>query len=129
MILLDTHVVAWLAFDPAQISKKAHLRIAAERLNSGGLAISGATLWELASMTLKRRLLVQDLAEFLDHVESTFTVFPITATIAGRAAAFSKRYPRDPMDRIIGATALVHNLQLVTRDIQITASGEVPCLW
>ena len=80
-------------------------------------------------MTLKHRLVVEDLAEFLDNVESTFTVFPITAPIASRAAAFSKRYPRDPMDRLIGATALNRQLDLLTRDTQITASGEVPCLW
>ena len=66
---------------------------------------------------------------FLAQIERTFTILPVTATIAKRAIEFSERYPRDPMDRILGATAISHRLDLLTRDVQITASGEVPCVW
>ncbi len=130
MILLDTHIVAWLALEPDQLSKRARERIAAERLTSGGLAISDVTLWELASMSRKSHALKgHSVVGLLSEVERTFTILPVTASIAKRAIDFSERYPRDPMDRIIGATALNHRLDLLTRDVQITASGEVPCLW
>jgi PIN domain nuclease of toxin-antitoxin system len=56
-------------------------------------------------------------------------VFPVTGAIAARAVLLSTRYPNDPADRLIGATALVHGLQLVTKDERIQASGEVPFVW
>ena len=46
MILLDTHVVVWLAFEPDKLSKRAKEAIRTARLE-GGLAISGITLLEL----------------------------------------------------------------------------------
>ena len=44
MILVDTHVVVWLAFDEDQISRKARSAIDVARKNADGLAISGITL-------------------------------------------------------------------------------------
>ncbi len=40
MILVDTHVVVWLAFDQDQISTKARTAIDDARKNADGLAIS-----------------------------------------------------------------------------------------
>jgi PIN domain nuclease of toxin-antitoxin system len=69
------------------------------------------------------------LLDFLRAVEQNFTIFPVTAEIANRAVSLSSEYPKDPTDRIIGATALVHGLRLVTKDEEIGASGEVPVIW
>ena len=38
-------------------------------------------------------------------------------------------FPRDPADRIIGATALVEGLTLITADRDILASKAVPSVW
>jgi len=38
-------------------------------------------------------------------------------------------YPCDPMDRIIGATAIVEGLPLVTADTHIQASKAVATIW
>ena len=46
MILLDTHVVVWLALEPDKLSKRAKEAIRAARIQ-GGLAIAGITLLEL----------------------------------------------------------------------------------
>jgi len=43
--------------------------------------------------------------------------------------SFSQQYPKNPTDRLIGATALAHELPLVTKDSQIHSSGEVRCIW
>ena len=40
-----------------------------------------------------------------------------------------KGYNSDPADRLIGATALTHNIPLITADTRIRASGEVPTIW
>jgi len=48
LILVDTHVVVWLAFDVARISKQARSAIEKARQNGEGLAISDISLFELA---------------------------------------------------------------------------------
>ncbi len=69
------------------------------------------------------------LGDFLQSIEKLFLVLPINAAIAERSTQFSSRFPKDPSDRIIAATALVHGMPLVTADVQIRASGEVPTIW
>lgn len=128
MILLDTHVVVWLAQDPDLLPASIRGAIAKER-QVDGLAISCHTLWELALLISRGRILVRtSLAEFLVAVESRFTVLQITGAIAERATQFSDTYSRDPADRLIGATAIGHNMILLTCDKAIAASGEVECI-
>lgn len=76
-----------------------------------------------------RMVLPTPLTAYLRYLETTFIVLPITAAIAERSTLFGRGYPSDPTDRLIGATALVHGLQLVTADRGIIASGEVDCIW
>ena len=129
MILLDTHVVLWVAQVPELLSRNAGLAIQEERQRDG-LGISDKSLWELAMLVCQGRMGVNtSLLDFLREVERNFIVFPVTSAIADRAVSFSAQYPKDPADRIIGATALVHGLKLVTKDGQIHASGEVPVIW
>ena len=54
MILVDTHVVAWLAFDQDQISKKA--RSAIDDARKRRLAISDITLLQVATLVRKGRI-------------------------------------------------------------------------
>ena len=69
------------------------------------------------------------LSAYLQLVEKSFVVYPITALIAETSMHFTANYPKDPTDRLIGATALVHRLKLITADEKILESGEVPCIW
>lgn len=129
MLLLDTHVVLWVAQQPGMLSQRAYDGLRTTR-ETDTLAISDKTLWELAMMISRNYVRVRtSTRDFLQEVEKHFRVLPISAAIAERSMLFSPRYPKDPSDRIIGATALVHSLQLVTADEDIRSSGEVPCLW
>ena len=129
MIVLDTHVVLWVAQVPEMLSTNAEEAIRTERQRDG-IGISDKTLWELAMLVSRGRVGVKtSLLDFLRAVEQNFTIFPVTAEIADRAVSLSAKYPRDPADRVIGATALVHGLKLITKDEQIGASGEVPVVW
>src|SRR4029077_773189 len=56
LILVDTHVVVWLAFDQNQISAKARAVIDEARGFRDGLAISDFTLLELAMLASKGRI-------------------------------------------------------------------------
>ena len=130
MILVDTHVVAWLALDQHKISRRARTAIDGARKNAEGLAISGITLLELATLQNKGRIRLDiSLESFLEEVESRFVVLPISARACARAMALPATYPKDPADRIIGATALVEGLSLLTADREIQRSKAVPTIW
>ena len=130
MILVDTHVVAWLAFDQGQLSGKARTAIDDARGNGDGLAISDITLLELATLASKGRIhLAISLESFLREVENRFVVLPITGRACVRALELPAAYPRDPADRIIGATALVEGLTLLTANRDIRRSKALHTIW
>jgi PIN domain nuclease of toxin-antitoxin system len=130
VILVDTHVVAWLAFDKERISRKAKTAIDGARKNADGLAISDITLLELAKLASRGRIRLDiSLESFLQEVESRFVVLPISGRACARAMVLPPTYPKDPADRIIGATALVEGLSLLTADREIRRSRTVQTIW
>jgi PIN domain nuclease of toxin-antitoxin system len=130
VILVDTHVVVWLAFDQDRISRKARTAIDNARKNADGLAISDITLLELATLASKGRIRLDiSLESFLEEVEARFVVLPISGRACARAMEFPPSYPKDPADRIIAATALVEGLSLLTADSEIRRSKTVRTIW
>ena len=130
MILVDTHVVVWLAFDQDKISSRAKKAIDEARRLADGLAISDMTLWEVGTLASRGRIrLGISLESFLREVEARFVVLPITSRSCARSIEFPATYPKDPADRVIGATALVEGLSLVTADREIRRSKLVCTIW
>ena len=130
MILLDTHVALWLAFDESRISRKAKTAIAEARQSDRGMAISDFTLFELVMASRKKKIAIDiSLESLLREVEQRFVVLPITRQVCVETTAFPASYPQDPADRIIGATAVVEGLTLVTADKAIRESEAVPTIW
>ena len=130
MILVDTHIVVWLALDPSQLSRKARAAIDDARQNGDGLAISDITLLELAMLSSRGRIRLDiSLESFLREVEARFIVLPISGRACVRALGLPVAYPNDPADRIIGATALVEGLALLTADRAIRQSRALRTIW
>jgi len=130
LILLDTHVVIWLVTGDPRLSKRAEQVIDEARHGVGGLAISDFTLYEITLATRKKRIDVHiSLETFLFELEQRFVLLPITREVCMRTLSFPANYPKDPADRIIGATALAHGLTLVTADQAICNSIGVPTVW
>jgi PIN domain nuclease of toxin-antitoxin system len=130
LILLDTHVVVWLAQTYSRISSRAQSAIKDAREKDRGLAVSGITLVEIARLAFRRQIhLTPDVETFLSEVERRFIVLPITSKVAVQAFVLPASYPKDPADRIIGATALVEGLSLITSDAQIRRSNALPTIW
>jgi PIN domain nuclease of toxin-antitoxin system len=130
LILLDTHVAVWLASEPERLSKNAKAAIDEARQNGEGLAVSGITFVEIATLYGRRRILMAiSLESFLDELERRFVVLPISARACARSLTLAAGYPKDPADRVIGATALVEGMSLVTADREIRRAKVVRTIW
>jgi len=130
VILIDTHVVVWLAFEQVRLSGKARAAIDDARSKGEGLAISQITLLELATLASKGRLQLNiSLESFLQEVEARFVVLPMNGRVCARAVGLPVAYPNDPADRVIGATALVEGLVLLTADRGIRRSKLIRTVW
>lgn len=131
MILLDTHVLLWLAIAPEKLSRAATSAIRRARA-SDGIAIADITLMELAALLARgavrfRGTLESAVREIADA--SAAQVKPITPEIAALATQFPDDFPRDPSDRLIAATARSEGIPLVTRDERIRHSPLLKTIW
>jgi PIN domain nuclease of toxin-antitoxin system len=54
---------------------------------------------------------------------------PLSVDVAIESEHLGDAFPPDPADRLIAATARVHDLTLVTSDRPIRRSGAVRTLW
>ena len=131
MILLDTHALVWLVAEPKRLSRPASAAIQRAR-NADGIGIAAITLWELAVLFHRGHLRAHGTTEASVRLvieSSGVSVKPITPEVAALAAQFPDDFPRDPADRLIGATARAEGLALVTRDESIRASKLVKTIW
>jgi len=131
LILLDTHVLVWAMTEPRRVSRAAASAIRRGRVG-GGLGIAAITLWEMALLFSRGYLRAPGTVE--DSIQSMLnssrvSVRPLTPTISALAAQFPEDYPRDPADRLIGATARAEGLTLITRDEQIRKSKLLKTIW
>ena len=131
MILVDTHVLVWMSTDPGRLSRAANREILkAQRDRS--CAIASITLWELALLFYAHRLrgtgsIESSIRALLD--DTGVQVLEITPEIADLSMSFPDSFPKDPGDRLIGATARAHGLTLVTQDERIRSSPLIRSLW
>jgi PIN domain nuclease of toxin-antitoxin system len=131
VILLDTHVLAWLVAQPERLSRPAASAIRRAR-TSDGLAIADITVWELAFLFARGVLRSHGTVENAVWnlvTRSGVNVKPITAEIAALATQFPDDYPKDPVDRLVGATARSEGIPLVTRDERIRSSPLLKTIW
>lgn len=131
MILLDTHVLVWMVASPGKLSRAA-VREIRKAQREGGCGIASISLWELGLLFAKGRLRASGTIEasIREIVErAAVSVLELTPEIAGLAMVFPESYPKDPGDRLIGATARVHGIALITQDEKIIASPLVHTVW
>lgn len=131
MILLDTHVLVWMVADEDRLSRHAKSAIQRARL-SDGLGIADVTIWELALLIARGALRTHSTIENTVRnfvTRSGVIVKPITAEVAVLATQFPEDYPKDTIDRLIGATARAEGLALITRDERIRSSPLLRTIW
>lgn len=126
--LLDTHVAVWWLTDDRRLTR-AHARVLERAERSGTpVGLSAISLWEIAKLVERRRIeLDQTIDESLAELDAHpgFTVLPLSARIAVESTRLGARFPSEPVDQIIAATARCHALTLLTVDERIIESGAV----
>lgn len=120
-LLLDSHVVLWIAGDitPPKGRSEAIIKSARE------VFYSASTLWELGIKRSKGKLNYPDIL-VSDLIANGFVELPITAAHAVRAAALPLHH-QDPFDRMLVAQAQAERLTLVTAD-RLLSSYDVEIL-
>jgi PIN domain nuclease of toxin-antitoxin system len=128
LVVIDAHVLIYDALEPRRISARARRALDGEH---GALALSDVSLWEIAMLIAKGRIKIpSDPVQFIDDLLEArgIRVLPITPGIAVLAQSDAFRH-RDPADRIMGATAIVHGAQLVSADAQLKRVPGLRVLW
>ena len=132
--LLDTQAWLWSVLDHPRLSRRARAALtevpAHERVGIAAISLKEAA-WHLAH----GRVLIGDdfgpwplwlrTAASSPHLE----VMPLSVDVAIESEHLGDAFPPDPADRLIAATARVHDLTLVTSDRPIRRSGAVRTLW
>ena len=118
--ILDTHAALWAQLDVKRLGRNARTALAG--LPPSALAVCDVTLTETARLLREGRIVPATAGPeaWLEAFGLCFTVLPVTTRVAWTAAACDWPH-RDPCDRHILATALVHGLPLVTFDPVIAA--------
>src|ERR1700685_3402049 len=117
--LLDTHVWVW-AVENDPLLKQRYIEILEQ--NPDTLLISAASLWEVSMLVAKGRMKTRyPLKEWFDFATSTFgiAILPLTPDVAQEAYELPGKFHEDPADRLIVATARIHDCLLLTEDTKI----------
>ena len=119
MILLDTHALIWLATESGQLGKRSSV-LAREAWAQGRLAVSAISFWELAMIHARKRVMLAAApAEMRNILLATGVIeLPIDGYIATLAVQLEGLH-KDPADRFIAATAVMHKATLVTADARL----------
>lgn len=128
MLLLDTNVVSELRKVRAGKADK-HVTAWSQTVTGANLYLSAIVVQELeiGTLLIERRdpaqgILLRTWLE--EHVLPSFAtrILPVDTDVARRSAALHVPDPRPYRDSLIAATALVHGMTLVTRNLPEFAS-------
>ena len=112
--LLDTCALIWLGMGGGELSAEAKRRISV----AASLCYSSISAWELTRLQQEGTIVIPTTPEdFLADLATEYgiTAIPPADDIMIRAARLPNHH-KDPADRIIIATALIHDLTVITGD-------------
>ena len=126
-LLLDTHIWIWSVGSPDLLSTRVRATLSKP---ANTLALSPVSIWEALLLAEKGRVdLAPDPWRWIRTALATRAMreFPLTHEVALRSR--SVRLPHDdPADRFIAATAMVHELTLVTADRSLLECSDIRVL-
>jgi PIN domain nuclease of toxin-antitoxin system len=114
MLILDTHAFYWwVNRTPDKLGQRQIDAIE----TAESLAVSAMTCWEMAWLVKHGRIVLKlPVTNWLDQVEANgVAIIPVSRSIAERAVSLTEHH-KDPVDRIIIATTVEYQAQLVSVD-------------
>jgi len=131
MILMDTCTVIWDALEPQKLTSKSINAInKADERNA--LIISDISILEISMLIKKRRIEIEATATTFINLflqSRNISVQSISPEIAEQSLDFGDDINKDPADRIIAATSIILNAQLVTADSNLQNSELLDTIW
>ena len=126
-LLLDTHIWVWSRLDPDRLTQRVGDALK-DRANQ--LWLSPISIWETMLLIERGRLQVMGApAAWIRNALATGPIrdAPLTRDVAIESRAIELA-GQDPADRFIAASAVVHELTLVTADKRLSASKQLSVL-
>ena len=130
MIAMDTCTIIWDALSPKNLSRKA--KSAINKHEHSGLVFCDISAWEIAMMIKKEKLQIDETpANFIRAIldSRNYVYKKITPEIADLSVNLAEDINKDTADRIIVATAIIENIELVTADKNLIQSDAVKTIW
>lgn len=129
ILLLDTHVLVWLAAERERLSAPALAAIEAD----AELAICVASIQEIAYLVARGRLeLDRPVDAWIGDalgVHEARALAPAVSTSIRAGSLDPQEFHGDPIDRLIYATAVEHDAQLVTADQRLREFDPERTIW
>ncbi len=123
-LLLDTHVWLWSLLRPERLSEEATCAL---NDSANTLALSPISLWETLVLAEGGRVLLHP--DPWSWVRTSLRIRPLRQMPLTFEIALASRTIRidgnDPADRFLAATAVVHDLTLLTADTSLLRSPDI----
>jgi PIN domain nuclease of toxin-antitoxin system len=117
MLNLDTHILLYAVVGDLTPTEGRLLR-------GQPWSISAIVLWEVAKLSQLGRIEMDLDDRKIERTLAAIHVWPITVDIARTSTRLDVAV--DPADELIGATSIVHDVPLVTRDRTLRRSKVIP---
>jgi len=130
MIVMDTCAIIWDALSPKNLSRKA--KTAINKHEQNGIIFCDISAWEIAMMIKKGKLHVDETPSNLIKAildSRNYIYKSITPEIADLSIHLGEDINKDPADRIIAATSITENIELVTANKNLIKSNSVKTIW
>jgi PIN domain nuclease of toxin-antitoxin system len=124
-LVLDTHAVIWYLSGSKQLSTTARTIIETEERSGASLFVSAISIVEVVYLAERGRLpstALRSLGDALRDPAGSMVIAPLDVAVAQAIQKISRDAVPDMPDRIIAATALHLNAELVTRDHRLQAA-------
>lgn len=127
----DTHALIWYLLANPNLSYTAKQQFDLAAKNKMYIGISTISIVEMIYLMEKERISPKSLTilnEELSTSETVLSLVPLDYKISQTLKRVMRDQIPDMPDRIIAATALFHNVPLISRDKQITLS-DIETVW
>ncbi len=130
MIAMDTCTIIWDALSPKELSRKA--KTAINKHEQQGLIFCDISAWEISMLIKKGKIQVDETpTNFINAIldSRNYIYKSITPEIANLSVNLGKEINKDPADRLIVATSIIENIELITADKNLIKSSLVKTIW